>query len=225
MRTTTTDGRHSRWDGHREQRRRELVEATLRAIRRSGASVGMEEIAAEAGTSKTVFYRHFQDRSGLYHAVTEHVDQLIMRDVTAAVRPGLDRTQAWLGSPQDFLAAAIEAYLRLVEDDPEIYRFVMAAPLLSARERGTSEVAAGLTQQIGHQIGDLFSAALRHLDQDPSPAELWGHAVVGLVRAAADQWLAAGASASGTSRAEVTRQLTDLVWGGVSSAWRTSPAR
>ena len=80
----------------------------------------MEEIAAEAGTSKTVFYRHFQDRSGLYHAVTEHVDQLIMRDVTAAVRPGLDRTQAWLGSPQDFLAAAIEAYLQLVEDDPEI---------------------------------------------------------------------------------------------------------
>ena len=175
----------------------------------------MEEIAAEAGTSKTVFYRHFQDRSGLYHAVTEYV------------RNEFNRAEAldWLGSPQDFLAAAIEAYLRLVEDDPEIYRFVMAAPLLSARERGTSEVAAGLTQQIGHQIGDLFAAALRHLDQDPSPSELWGHAVVGLVRAAADQWLAAGASASGTSRAEVTRQLTDLVWDGVSSAWRTSPAR
>ena len=59
-----TDGRSTRWDQHRAARRRELVEATLRAIREHGAAVGMDDIAAEAGTSKTVVYRHFTDRQG-----------------------------------------------------------------------------------------------------------------------------------------------------------------
>ena len=35
----------------------------------------MDEIAAEAGTSKTVLYRHFADRAGLYLAVVESVDR------------------------------------------------------------------------------------------------------------------------------------------------------
>ena len=61
--TTTTqpagpapDGRSTRWDQHRAARRRELVDATLRAIRQHGAGVGMDDIAAVAGTSKTVVY-------------------------------------------------------------------------------------------------------------------------------------------------------------------------
>jgi acetyl-CoA C-acetyltransferase len=38
------DGRSSRWDRHRAQRRQELVEATLRAIRARGAGVGIDDI-------------------------------------------------------------------------------------------------------------------------------------------------------------------------------------
>ncbi len=68
--TTSVDGRTTRWAEHNAQRRRELVEATLRAIRRRGHGIGMDELAAEAGTSKTVFYRHFGDRAGLYAAMT-----------------------------------------------------------------------------------------------------------------------------------------------------------
>ena len=52
-----TDGRDARWAEHRVERRRELVESTLRAIRKYGAGVGMDEIAAEATTSKTVLYQ------------------------------------------------------------------------------------------------------------------------------------------------------------------------
>ena len=48
------DGRDTRWDQHRADRRRALVSDALRAIRVSGPGVGMEEIAARAVTSKTV---------------------------------------------------------------------------------------------------------------------------------------------------------------------------
>ena len=46
----------------------------------------MEEIAAQAGTSKTVIYRHLGDRLGLYLAVCESVDALIL-DLEDAVGP------------------------------------------------------------------------------------------------------------------------------------------
>ena len=83
---TTPDGRSSRWDEHRLARRQELVEATLHAIREHGAGVGMDEVAATARTSKTVFYRHFTDRAGLYTAVAERVDATIIRDLSRAAR-------------------------------------------------------------------------------------------------------------------------------------------
>ncbi|HEV7728308.1 MAG TPA: helix-turn-helix domain-containing protein, partial [Modestobacter sp.] len=67
------DRRDSRWDEHRRERREQLVEATMAAVGKHGAGVGMEEIAAEAGTSKTVVYRHFADRSELYVAVCTRV--------------------------------------------------------------------------------------------------------------------------------------------------------
>ena len=105
------DGRSRRWDEHRATRRRELVDAALRAIRSHGAAVGMDDIAAVAGTSKTVFYRHFTDRAGLYAAVAGRVDENIMRDVAAAAggrRGG-----------RAVIAASIEAYLRLVEEEPD----------------------------------------------------------------------------------------------------------
>ena len=80
------DGRSVRWIRHREERRGSLVDSTIRAIRRHGAGVGMDDIAAEAGTSKTVIYRHFEDRAGLYRAVVERVDQRVVGDVVAALK-------------------------------------------------------------------------------------------------------------------------------------------
>ena len=46
--TISVDGRTTRWAQHNATRRRELVEAALRAIRHHGHSVGMDDIAAEA---------------------------------------------------------------------------------------------------------------------------------------------------------------------------------
>src|SRR6476660_5825115 len=122
------DGRNTRWNQHRAIRRRELVDATLRAIRQHGAGVGMDDIAAVAGTSKTVIYRHFADRQGLYAAVCESVDALILRDLGQAMGAdsghGVDLASA-ARHPKELIEGAIDAYLKLVEKDPEVYRFVV----------------------------------------------------------------------------------------------------
>ena len=222
------DGRSSRWESHRARRRTELVEATLRAIRARGAGVGMDDIAASAGTSKTVFYRHFTDRAGLYSAVAERVNRLILRDITVAVGDLRaftgDRSQRST-EPRALLGAAVDAYLSLVENDPEVYRFLVAAPLVPPSERTeTIDLASTVSRAMGVQIGALIDAALASAGRGTGPAATWGHAVVGMVRAAGDEWLRSGAAASGTSRETLNEHLTELIWGGLSSAWPTEDA-
>ncbi|MGI8947582.1 MAG: TetR/AcrR family transcriptional regulator [Ornithinimicrobium sp.] len=187
------DGRDVRWEEHRLRRRRELVEDTLRAIRKHGPAVGMDEIAAEAGTSKTVLYRHFGDRTGIYLAVVEAVDQVVLGDL-GAVADGSGRSPD--GSPADVtgvVAAMVQAYLRLVERDPGIYRFVVTRPLLDAAaavERSDlPDPLLTLTGRIGDQLAGILTAHLRRAGRDPAPALVWGHGIVGFVRAAADYWV------------------------------------
>lgn len=208
------DGRSSRWDEHRLARRQELVEATLRAIRAHGAGVGMDEVAATARTSKTVFYRHFTDRAGLYTAVAERVDATIIRGLTrAAGDPATDDARA-------VIRGVVAAYLRLVEDDPEVYRFIVNAPIVPAGERPQGDVAAGMTDRIATHVAELVSGGLAD-NATPAP-RLWGVALVGMVRATADAWLAAGGAAGGPSSDQLADDLTLLLWDGLSSVAGTT---
>src|SRR5215203_6870630 len=101
--THTRDRRDSRWDDHRRARREQLVQATVAAVARHGAGVGMEEIAAEAGTSKTVVYRHFSDRTELYVAVCTRVASHLLPKLRDAIETS--------EQPRQMVAAAIETYL------------------------------------------------------------------------------------------------------------------
>lgn len=219
--STTTDGRSARWEVHRQQRRKELVESAIRTIRTRGATVGMDELAADAGTSKTVFYRHFTDRHGLYQAVADRVDELILRDIGTVL--GANTKGDGLGAldldPRSVIRAAIDAYLQLVERDPELYRFIVSAPIVGTEKSGNAaEAVATATGKISGQISELVSVALVDRGNDPAPARLWGQSLVGLVRAGADAWLAG--LAGDFSREELTEQLTDLAWSGIAIAWK-----
>jgi AcrR family transcriptional regulator len=126
--TSRRDRRDSRWDEHRRARREQLVDATIAAVGRHGAGVGMEEIAAAAGTSKTVVYRHFADRTELHVAVCARVAAYL----TARLREAMDSA----GDPRQMVAAAVETYLAFLEADPELYRFVVQGPPTDGRPAG-----------------------------------------------------------------------------------------
>ncbi|HSF97675.1 MAG TPA: TetR/AcrR family transcriptional regulator [Ornithinibacter sp.] len=235
---SSPDGRSSRWDEHRLARRSELVEATLLAIRTHGARVGMDEVAATARTSKTVFYRHFTDRAGLYTAVAERVDATIIRDLTraagdpapegggAAVAGG----RAVVPGGRAVIRGVIAAYLHLVEDDPQVYRFIVNAPIVPPGERPDGDVAAGMTGRIAAHVADLVAGGLasgspqqRGASVASETSHLWGVALVGMVRATADAWMAAGGAATGPSSDELADQLTALVWDGLATVGTATP--
>jgi AcrR family transcriptional regulator len=199
----TRDRRDSRWDEHRRNRREELVEATLTAVGKHGAGVGMDEIAAEAGTSKTVVYRHFADRAELYVAVCTRVASQLLPRLRDAI-------EANGGRPRDMVAAAIDTYLAFIEADPELYRFVVHQQTI---DRPSSDPMDSLSDLVGQQAAAAISVALQQAGREPAAAAPWGHGVVGLVRSAADWWLRADRP---MLRSELAAHLTELAWAGLS---------
>lgn len=56
--------RSGRGQSATERRRRELLEAAERIVLRDGPDASMNAIAAEAGITKPILYRHFGDKGG-----------------------------------------------------------------------------------------------------------------------------------------------------------------
>ncbi|MFW3169847.1 TetR family transcriptional regulator [Geodermatophilus sp. CPCC 206100] len=203
------DRRDSRWDEHRRARREQLVDAAVAAVGRHGAGVGMDEIAATAGTSKTVVYRHFADRTELHVAVCARV----AGQLTARLREAM----AGAPGPRPMLAAAVDTYLAFLEADPELYRFVVRHPQPDRPSAG--DPIGSLAELVGEQAAALAAVALSDAGRDPVAAQPWGHGLVGLVRSAADWWLRAGRP---LPRADLAAHLTDLAWAGLAGVLGTS---
>ena len=198
------DRRNSRWDEHRRARREQLVDATIAAVGRHGAGVGMEEIATAAGTSKTVVYRHFADRTELHVAVCARV----AASLTGRLREALASTD----HPRQMVAAAVATDLVFLEADPELYLFVVQGPPAD-RPAGDADPIANLSHLVGDQAAALVAVALERAGRDPAAALPWGHGLVGLVRSAADWWLQADRP---MPRVELAAHLTDLALAGLS---------
>lgn len=188
------DGRATRWDSHREERRVELVEAAVRAIDRHGPGVSMAAIAVEAGVSKPVLYRYFSDKDQLHAAV----GQWGANEVLARVVPGLLRE----APIRERIERSVAAYLAAIEEHHQVF-------LLLVRHRaaggdpladGKAKVAAALARVLGD--------TLRELDIDAAGAEPWAQSVVGLALTTGEWWL----ERRTMSRAAVSRYLSAFVW-------------
>jgi AcrR family transcriptional regulator len=204
------DGRATRWEEHRKRRREELVTATLRAITAKGAGVGMDEVAAAAGTSKTVLYRHFADKEELYLAVAERVNSRILRELGEAV--------ASSNSPREALSGIIAAYVQLVEADPEVYRFVVVHPFLERPLR--NDPVQRISGTIADETARTITAHLRVGGARDSSADALAHGLVAMIRTAADRWIS---STDRVPAATLVSDLTHLAWGGLATVLSAPP--
>jgi AcrR family transcriptional regulator len=193
-----TDGRSARWDAHRSARRGELVSSTVACVEQHGASVGMDQIAAFAGTSKAVFYRHFADKADLYRAVGQQLAAGLGEQLSAKIAQQRD--------PRAMIAAGIDAYLAALDKNPELYRFVVRNPVV---ERAGGDPVADYTGLIAAKLDELI-AQLPGPANGPTQRAPWGIAIVGMVKAAGDWWL----DHPGTlTRTQLAESLTGLLWG------------
>ncbi|MEU5212804.1 TetR family transcriptional regulator [Streptomyces sp. NPDC020742] len=187
-----------------ERRRRELLEAAERIVLRDGPDASMNAIAAEAGITKPILYRHFGDKGGLYRALAvRHTDALLNNLRTALDAPVLRR---------DRVEATLDAYLLAIETRPQVYRFLMhPSEGDSASESGfdVGRHSAPLLRRLGEELAKVITD---RLDLGPGAelkARVWGHGIVGMMHGAGDWWL----RERPCSREQLVAQLTDLLWG------------
>jgi AcrR family transcriptional regulator len=93
----------------RKERREQILAAATRAFARSGfAATNLDDIAAEAGVSRVILYRHFESKTDLYRAVLERARARLAAEV------GTD----------NFTAETIDALLRAAAADPDGFRLL-----------------------------------------------------------------------------------------------------
>ncbi|MBO8184297.1 TetR family transcriptional regulator [Streptomyces spirodelae] len=192
-----------------EQRRRQLLEAAERVVLRDGPGASMNAIAAEAGITKPILYRHFGDKGGLYRALaTRHTEALL-----ASLRAALDAPR----QRRERVEATLDTYLAAIEAHPQVYRFLMhPAEDSSSSERGfdVGQHSAPLLRRLGEELAKVIA---ERLDLGPEAEELarvWGHGIVGMMHAAGDWWL----RERPCERAVLVRHLADLLWGRLAAA-------
>jgi AcrR family transcriptional regulator len=187
-----------------ERRRRELLEAADRVVLRDGPGASMNAIAAEAGITKPILYRHFGDKGGLYRALaTRHTDAL------------LDALRAALDAPAERRArveATLDTYLAAIEARPQVYRFLMhPAEGSTGSDQGfdVGRHSAPLLRRLGEELAEVIAERVDLGANGDRTARVWGHGIVGMMHAAGDWWL----GERPCSRQELVRSLADLLWG------------
>jgi len=194
--TAKTDGRKRRWHKHKVERRNELVDGTIVAIRRHGRFISMDEIAAEIGVSKTVLYRYFVDKNDLTTAVMMRFTQTtLIPNMAAALSSNLDGI--------DLTREVIRVYVDTVADEPEPYRFVMANSSASK-----SKVIADSERIIARMLAVMMRRRMRQAGMDTGGVEPWAYLIVGGVQLATHSWM----SDPRLSRDELIDYLTMLCW-------------
>src|ERR1700716_388941 len=86
------DGRATRWDPHRRERRLTIITAAIAAIEQYGPDALTAQIAEQAGVPRTHVYRHFDGKQALDLAVSGHIANQIGQQIRAALAtPGSAR--------------------------------------------------------------------------------------------------------------------------------------
>jgi len=196
------DGRSSRWQSHREERRRELIKQARRAVHALGSDASMEDIATAAGTSKSVFYRYFGDKAGLQQAVGEVVLSQMQHRIQEAAQSAL--------TPRDGLLAMVSAYLQLAATSPNVYTFVTSYAPADAANPPHPAAAGGPLGPFFDAIADMIATPMRsHLaDVKETVIGYWPKAAIGLVRNAGEQWLSTPDSPAKPDQETMARQIT-----------------
>lgn len=154
----------------RGQRREQIIAAATGAFAKAGfAATGLDDIAAAAGISRAILYRHFESKTALYQAVLDSACQRLVNATGAG----------------KFTRESIDGLLRAAAEDPDGFRLLFHHAAREPEFRPTMDQ---------FHI-DMTTVAHRHLaDTIPNPAWAeWAAQLVPTVAiAAVTAWLDAG---------------------------------
>lgn len=206
--TPIPDGRNTRWEAHRRQRRHELIRSARAAVHIIGPEVSMEEIASHAGTSKSVFYRYFEDKQGLQQAVAQASIDFMEKELKKAGKSAK--------STHDGLYTMVLVYLQLANSSPNVYNFSTAIPTgVAIFRKNMARFLQRAVEHISPQMSATTTGAEKNL------AYFWSLAAVGFVRSAGEDWISEPNSPNRISAQELAHNIANWLLKGIDSAGTT----
>jgi AcrR family transcriptional regulator len=179
----------------RAQRREQILIAATEAFARSGfAATGLEDIAAEAGITRVILYRHFDSKTDLYQAVLDRMcarlDAHVEEPVGGFTNASIDGLLAAAAESPAGFRLLFQHALREPEFSERIEKFradITAAAFLQISALVPDEALARWAAQLAPVVA--IEAVIAWLDAgQPDPGQAAARvrqAVIGVIGAAA----------------------------------------
>lgn len=196
------DGRQARWDTHNQTRRQKIIDAAVAAIEESepGADVHVQQIAAKAGLSRTVIYRHFEDRADLDRAV----QQSILDSLWAELMPAVTLE----GTVPEIIRRIIGTYVRWAVAHPSLH-------LAADHDAGADGPLERRMEQLATEIAEVVGVAVAAFGAEPSEEQASSidpmvFGLIGAVFSAVRRWLTRPERRLSADMLE--RMISDSAW-------------
>ncbi|GAF49376.1 TetR family transcriptional regulator [Rhodococcus wratislaviensis] len=194
------DGRATRWEDHKAERRSRILEAAMDAINEDGPDVGVQQIANRADVPRSVVYRIFADRGDLDEQLRGRIIERLMADLAPTLTPE--------GTVGEAIARAVETYLRWIVEYPRLHQFLGTGS--PSRRTTGSRVVTGTKTAIALQLSGLIATVLDTVAGNSDLAESLAFGLVGLVDASVNRWLSNPQPALGSD--ELAEFLEVSIW-------------
>ncbi len=176
----------------RSERREQILAAATSAFARTGyAATSLEDIAAEAGVTRVILYRHFESKADLYRSVLDRAKQ---------------RLDAATGAPE-FTEESIDALLGAAADDPAAFRLLFHH---AAREPAFKE-------EMDRLRAEAFALTHRQLAR-VIPDRRWARWAAQLVPVVAIEAVTAWLDAGQPDREQAAERIRKAIYAVIQSA-------
>ncbi|GAA4808589.1 TetR/AcrR family transcriptional regulator [Nocardioides caeni] len=178
----TADGRHARWEQHREAQHRRIVDAAIEIIEDGDTSPSLAEVGRRAGLARSVVYRHFSDKASLDKAVADHIIGEVRQEISAALQ--------LRSSLRETIRDAFAAYVAWATLHPALHAL--------QDDAAAADLVRGALDGLAAQVADLYVAGFTAAGADVTEADRLtttplAHGLVSGVFAMVGKWVRQGA--------------------------------
>jgi AcrR family transcriptional regulator len=181
----------------RAERREQILDAATRAFARSGfAATSLDDVAAEAGITRMILYRHFDSKAGMYRAVLDRACTRLAETVGTG----------------DYGDDAVAVLVRAAAADPDAFRLLFRHAAREPEFRDQADALAAASAEVARR--DLARQI---------PAGPWLDWAARLVPAVAIEAVIAWLDAGQPEPSQAAERIGQVIQGAIQAAKPTEP--